>query len=40
VPGATHLFEEPRALEDVVADAGNWFVKYIPARVERSGTLQ
>jgi putative phosphoribosyl transferase len=32
VPGATHLFEEPGTLEDVVADAGNWFIKYIPAQ--------
>jgi putative phosphoribosyl transferase len=25
VPGATHLFEEPGALEAVVALAGDWF---------------
>jgi putative phosphoribosyl transferase len=27
VPGATHLFEEPGALERVAAAAGEWFVK-------------
>jgi len=37
VPGATHLFEEPGTLEAVVAHAGNWFVKYLPGRVERGG---
>src|SRR4051794_3458744 len=25
VPGATHLFEEPRALEIVAEEAGTWF---------------
>jgi pimeloyl-ACP methyl ester carboxylesterase len=27
VPGATHLFEEPGALEQVAALAGSWFVR-------------
>lgn len=27
IPGATHLFEEPGALEDAAARAGNWFVR-------------
>lgn len=31
VAGATHLFEEPRALEQVAALAGDWFVKYLGA---------
>jgi putative phosphoribosyl transferase len=29
VPGATHLFEEPGALEDVAQLATNWFQKYL-----------
>jgi putative phosphoribosyl transferase len=29
VPGATHLFEEPGALEKVAQVASNWFVKHI-----------
>jgi pimeloyl-ACP methyl ester carboxylesterase len=29
VPGATHLFEEPGALEQVAALAGGWFERYI-----------
>ncbi|MGM0583634.1 MAG: dienelactone hydrolase family protein [Pseudomonadota bacterium] len=30
VPGATHLFEEPGALEQVVALAGDWFEAHAP----------
>jgi dienelactone hydrolase len=29
VPGATHLFEEPGALEAVASLAGDWFVQYL-----------
>jgi putative phosphoribosyl transferase len=29
VPGATHLFEERRALEQVVALARAWFVEHL-----------
>ena len=29
VPGATHLFEEPGALEEVARLAGAWFAKYL-----------
>ena len=29
VPGATHLFEEPGALEEVIADAGEWFERHL-----------
>jgi putative phosphoribosyl transferase len=29
VPGATHLFEEPGALENVAQLAGQWFLKYL-----------
>ncbi len=32
VPGATHLFEEPGALEDVVVRAGDWLVAHLPGR--------
>lgn len=28
VPGATHLFEEPGALEEVVTLAGAWFLRH------------
>jgi pimeloyl-ACP methyl ester carboxylesterase len=31
VPGATHLFEEPGALEQVAALARDWFQRYLPA---------
>jgi hypothetical protein len=30
VPGATHLFEEPGALEQVALHAGKWFCAQIP----------
>ena len=29
VPGATHLFEEPGALEEVARLAKKWFVRYL-----------
>jgi dienelactone hydrolase len=29
VPGATHLFEEPGALDEVAHFAGDWFVRYL-----------
>jgi pimeloyl-ACP methyl ester carboxylesterase len=29
IPGATHLFEEPGALEEVARLAGEWFVRYL-----------
>jgi putative phosphoribosyl transferase len=31
VPGATHLFEEPGALEQVAALASEWFTRYLAA---------
>jgi putative phosphoribosyl transferase len=31
VPGATHLFEEPGALEQVAGLARDWFLRYLPA---------
>ncbi len=33
VPGATHLFEEPGALEEVARLAAGWFLKYLSRRV-------
>jgi hypothetical protein len=39
VPGATHLFEERGALEQVAKLAGAWFVRHLappPARDERA----
>jgi pimeloyl-ACP methyl ester carboxylesterase len=35
VPGATHLFEEPGALEEVARLARDWFVRHFSAREER-----
>jgi pimeloyl-ACP methyl ester carboxylesterase len=32
VPGATHLFEEPGALEEVSRLAAGWFSRYLPRR--------
>lgn len=32
IPGATHLFEEPGALEEVARLAANWFQKYLAGR--------
>jgi putative phosphoribosyl transferase len=32
IPGATHLFEEPGALEKVAQLAGDWFVNHIGAK--------
>jgi hypothetical protein len=29
VPGATHLFEEPGALDEVTRLAGDWFVAHV-----------
>jgi len=29
VPGATHLFEEPGTLDEVIAAAGDWFEKHL-----------
>lgn len=36
VPGATHLFEEPGALEQVAELAGNWFVRHLGNPDDRS----
>lgn len=37
IPGATHLFEEPGALEEVARLARDWFVQYF-SRVAREST--
>jgi putative phosphoribosyl transferase len=37
IPGATHLFEEPGALEEVARLARQWFERYLtPAKAERA----
>jgi putative phosphoribosyl transferase len=36
VPGATHLFEEPGALDEVARLAREWFVRYLTATDERA----
>jgi putative phosphoribosyl transferase len=35
VPGATHLFEEPGALDEVTRLAGDWFERHLQAGVSR-----
>jgi putative phosphoribosyl transferase len=35
VPGATHLFEEPGALEEVARLAGDWFVRTLAPATRR-----
>jgi putative phosphoribosyl transferase len=37
VPGATHLFEEPGALEQVESLATNWFLKHLAAPTSAVG---
>jgi putative phosphoribosyl transferase len=37
VPGATHLFEEPGALEQVATLAGDWFRQHLASGVETGG---
>jgi len=38
VPGATHLFEEAGALEEVARVAGQWFTRHLVADATRLGT--
>lgn len=39
IPGATHLFEEPGALEQVARHAREWFERYlVPGAVRPTGT--
>ncbi len=37
VPGATHLFEEPGALEEVSRLAGDWFLRHLSPTAEAAG---
>jgi len=37
VPGATHLFEEPGTLEEVVRSARDWFTKYLTSDAAEEG---
>jgi putative phosphoribosyl transferase len=39
VPGATHLFEEPGALEDVARLARDWLLRYLGAVATRSADV-
>jgi putative phosphoribosyl transferase len=39
VPGATHLFEEPGALERVAEVASDWFRRYLPRAVGQASSL-
>lgn len=39
VPGATHLFEEPGALEQVQRLAADWFRQYLPRHASRKGPV-
>jgi putative phosphoribosyl transferase len=36
IPGATHLFEEPGALEEVARLSAGWFVRHLPPRAAGS----
>jgi putative phosphoribosyl transferase len=36
VPGATHLFEEPGALDQVIDLAGQWFTRHLTGRPQES----
>lgn len=36
VPGATHLFEEPGTLDEVIALARDWFLEHLPASKGKS----
>jgi dienelactone hydrolase len=38
IPGATHLFEEPGALQQVAAFARDWFVDHLTHATARAGT--
>jgi fermentation-respiration switch protein FrsA (DUF1100 family) len=40
VPGASHLFPEPGALEAVIEYAGDWFERYLLAASSRSKSLE
>lgn len=40
VPRATHLFEEPGALEEVARLAADWFERYLPAREGPDGARE
>jgi len=36
VPGATHLFEEPGALDEVEQEAREWFLRYLTTQSHKS----
>ncbi|MBS1786272.1 MAG: hypothetical protein JST85_01040 [Acidobacteria bacterium] len=36
IPGATHLFEEPGAMESAAQSASAWFVEHLQARLRTS----
>ncbi len=37
IPGATHLFEEPGALDEVARRAAEWFRRFLPAAPAAGG---
>jgi hypothetical protein len=39
VPGAGHLFEEPGALDEALAAAGEWFEEHISEKVNGRAAL-
>ena len=39
IPGATHLFEEPGALEDVARLAREWFLRHLPVAMPDSAPM-
>ena len=40
IPGATHLFEEPGALEEVARLAANWFLRFLPFPIGQGRSLR
>lgn len=40
IPGATHLFEEPGALEAAMEQAGDWLVRHLEQAVEQAAEAQ
>jgi dienelactone hydrolase len=40
IPGATHLFEEPGALEQVARLAREWFLRYLTPAVQRDQNIR
>jgi pimeloyl-ACP methyl ester carboxylesterase len=40
VPGATHLFEEPGTLDQVIGHAAHWFLAHLPGAAHESSAIR